>query len=243
MATKAAPGIVRHCRILLAEDEAPLRNLIRLSLEAHGHTVFTAADGIDGLQLFEKTPVDMVILDVMMPRMDGFRMCEEIRKRSDTPIIILTALGSVDDIVHGFELGADDYITKPFAFKEVDARIQAVLRRVEWIEQASPNQLTQIGRVTLDAHLRQVMVDNEVIHLTPMEYQLLAYLMARAGYPTSKEQLFRDVWGYDVIGGTNLVEVGIRRLREKIEENPSKPTHILTVRGAGYKFSEQPERA
>ncbi len=241
MATKAASDIVRHCRILLAEDEAPLRNLIRLSLEAHGHTVFTAADGVDALQIFERTPVDMVILDVMMPRMDGFRMCEEIRKRSDTPIIILTALGSVDDIVHGFELGADDYITKPFAFKEVDARIQAVLRRVEWTEQTPPAQIMQIGRVTLDTRLRQVTVEDAIVHLTPIEYQLLAYLITRAGQPTSKEQLFRDVWGYDVAGGTNLVEVGIRRLREKIEVNPSKPTHILTVRGAGYKFSEQPD--
>ena len=240
MAPKTASDVQHHCRILLAEDEAPLRNLIRLSLETHGHTVFAAADGVEALQLFEKTPVDLVILDVMMPRMDGFRTCEEIRRRSDIPVIMLTALGSVDDVVHGFELGADDYITKPFAFKEVDARIQAVLRRVEWTEQAPAIQILRIGRVTLNTSLHQVMVEGETIHLTPIEYQLLSYLMTRANKPTSKEQLFRDVWGYDVMGGTNLVEVGIRRLREMIEENASKPTHILTVRGAGYKFCEQP---
>ncbi len=240
MGSRAGTEAFRRCRILLAEDEAPLRNLIRLSLETHGHSVFPAVDGVEALQVFERTALDLVILDVMMPRMDGFRTCEEIRRRSDIPIIMLTALGSVEDIVHGFELGADDYITKPFAFKEVDARIQAVLRRVEWSEPESSSATLRIGRVALDTTQHQVKVAGELIHLTPIEYQLLVYLMQRAGQPTTKEQLFRDVWGYDVVGGTNLVEVGVRRLREKIEEHPSKPTHIVTVRGAGYKFSESP---
>ena len=230
----------RHCRILLAEDEAPLRNLIRLSLEAHGHTVFAVSDGVDAIDVFDSQPVDLVLLDVMMPRLDGFHTCQEIRRRSDVPIVMLTALGSVDDIVHGFELGADDYITKPFAFKEVDARLQAILRRVEWSAQPVMRQTLQIGRVALDTDLHEAKVDGQLIHLTPIEFQLLEYLMEHAGQPISKDQLFRDVWGYDVVGGTNLVEVGIRRLREKIEENASKPTYILTIRGTGYKFAENP---
>ena len=227
-------------KILLVEDDVSMGYLLSTLLEQEGFTVRLCCDGETGLHEYLPGQFDLCILDVMMPRMDGFRTCEEIRSRSDIPIIMLTALGSVDDVVHGFELGADDYITKPFAFKEVDARIQAVLRRVEWTEPAPVTQIFHIGRVMLNTSLHQVMVEGEPIHLTPIEYQLLAYLMTRAGQPTSKEQLFRDVWGYDVMGGTNLVEVGIRRLREKIEENASKPTHILTVRGAGYRFNENP---
>ncbi len=226
-------------RILLAEDEAPLRNLLKLSLENAGYEVFPAEDGQQAIEIFEKEPIDLVILDIMMPRTDGFAVCEYIRKRSDVPIIMLTALGNTDSLVQGFELGADDYIAKPFTFREVEARIQAILRRVEWGQQrASSSREITIGRVKIDAESHEVFVDGESRHLTPIEFQLLYYLMSHAGQTISKATLFREVWGYDFVGGTNLVEVGIRRLREKIEENPSKPTHILTVRGAGYRFRE-----
>jgi DNA-binding response OmpR family regulator len=225
-----------RCRILLAEDEVPLRNLIQLSLETTGHTVHPVSDGLEALDKFSQTTVDLVILDIMMPRLDGFRVCESIRRRSDVPIVMLTALGSVDDVVHGFELGADDYITKPFAFKEVEARIQAILRRIDRARNPTATQIIEIGDVMVDANTHQVTVRGRAIHLTPIEFQLLYYLMSRVGQPISKEQLFHEVWGYDVIGGTNLVEVGVRRLREKIEPDPSDPIFLITVRGRGYKF-------
>ncbi len=225
-------------RVLIAEDEAPLRNLLKLSLENAGYEVFPVEDGQQAVEVFDSQDIDLVILDIMMPRLDGFSVCRHIRKRSDVPIIMLTALGNTDDLVQGFELGADDYITKPFTFKEVEARIQAILRRVEWSRNRPKPHVISIGRVTIDTESHEVFVDGEPRHLTPIEFQLLYYLMAHAGQTVPKETLFREVWGYDFVGGTNLVEVGIRRLREKVEENPSKPTHILTVRGAGYRFRE-----
>ena len=234
----SAPTEKRFYRILLAEDEAPLRNLLKLSLENAGYQVFPAEDGQQAIELFDAQPVDLVILDVMMPRLDGFGVCRHIRKRSDVPIIMLTALGNTDDLVHGFELGADDYITKPFTFREVEARIQAILRRVEWSQRKLTPQIITIGRVTIDAEAHEVFVDGQPRHLTPIEFQLLYYLMSHAGETIPKATLFEQVWGYKFAGGTNLIEVGIRRLREKIEEDPSRPTHILTTRGVGYRFRE-----
>lgn len=225
--------------ILVAEDEAPLRNLIRLSLEAAGHKVLAVADGQAALERFEQEQVDLIILDIMMPKVDGFTVCRKVRQRSDVPVLMLTALGDVEDVVTGFEAGADDYITKPFSFKEVEARIKAIMRRVEAIRHPSPPQVITIGRVTVDAETRSVQVDSRPVHLTPIEFSLLYYLMSRPGQAISKEKLFREVWGYDFVAGTNLVEVGIRRLREKIEPDPSNPEYILTVRGAGYKFRER----
>lgn len=227
---------ISHARILIAEDEAPLRNLVRMSLEAAGHKVIAVGDGEAALQTFMTEPVELVILDVMMPKMDGFTVCEEIRKRSDVPVIMLTALGSTEDLVRGFELGADDYISKPFTFKEVQARIQAILRRVNWADEKHAPLIISIGAVTVDTESHEVYVNGEVAHLTPIEFELLYTLMADAGKPISKTDLFREVWGYDFVGGTNLVEVTVRRLREKVEADPSNPSHILTVRGAGYKF-------
>jgi len=140
----------------------------------------------------------------MMPNMDGFATCQEIRKRSDVPIVMLTARGSVEDIVRGFELGADDYITKPFVFKELEARIQAILRRVDWGE-PKPTRTIGIGRVWIASNTHEVRVDDAQVHLTPIEFQLLYYLMSNAGQAISKDTLFRKVWGYDFVGGTNLV--------------------------------------
>ena len=225
-----------QARILIAEDEAPLRNLIRMSLEVIGHHVTTVNDGEEALKAFASEPFDLVILDIMMPRINGFDVCREIRTRSDAPIIMLTALGGTDDMVKGFEMGADDYIAKPFSFKEVQARIHAILRRNQWIQERKAPLLLQNGRVILDVEARQVSVDGEPIHVTPIEIKLLYTLMANAGKVLSKSDLFVDVWGYEFIGGTNLVEVAIRRLREKVEPDPSRPVYILTVRGTGYRF-------
>lgn len=223
-------------RVLIAEDETPLRDLLRLSLEAAGHQVTPTIDGAEALERFSAEDFDLVVLDVMMPRLDGFSVCREIRKRSDMPIIMLTALGSPDDVVHGFNLGADDYITKPFTFREVQARIHAILRRVRWDEEKRSPQIIAIGRIAVDLEAHEVLVATRRVQLTPIEFRLLYTLMAQAGKAISKEDLMREVWGYEFMGGTNLVEVTVRRLREKVEDDPSRPEHILTVRGIGYKF-------
>ena len=226
-------------RILVAEDEENLRSLLKLSL-GRAYDVETAEDGVAALVAFEANPPDMIILDIMMPRMDGLQACEQIRRRSEVPIVMLTALGSVDDVVRGFNLGADDYITKPFTFKELMVRIEAVFRRIDWMQQPPPPRVIRNGELRVDADTRQVWVNDEEIHLTPIEFQLLHFLITRPGQAVSKEDLFREVWGYDFAGGTNLVEVGIRRLREKIEWDASDPQMILTVRGVGYKFRQPP---
>ncbi|RME54682.1 MAG: DNA-binding response regulator [Caldilineae bacterium] len=223
-------------RVLVVEDEEFLRNLLVVSLEREGFEPVPAPDGIEALRAFDAESFDLVLLDIMMPHLDGFEVCAEIRKRSDVPIIIITALNSPDDVVYGFELGADDFITKPFTFKEVRARIQAILRRIRWAQERPTFTIMHYGDVLLNDEEHTVRVRGEPVHLTPIEYQLLQFLMANANRPVSKEILFREVWGYDFTGGTNLVEVAMRRLREKIEENPSDPQYLVTVRGAGYKF-------
>jgi DNA-binding response OmpR family regulator len=229
-------------RILVAEDEENLRSLLKLSL-SRSYDVEAVGDGLEALEAYEQNPPDMVILDIMMPRMDGLTACEQIRRRGEVPIVMLTALGGVDDVVKGFNLGADDYITKPFTFKELMARIEAVFRRIDWMRQPPPSHIINNGELRVDADARQAWVEDKEVHLTPIEFQLLHYLVSRPGQSVSKENLFREVWGYDFAGGTNLVEVGIRRLREKIEWDPSNPQMILTVRGMGYKFRMPPGSA
>jgi len=225
-------------RILVAEDEEPLRNLMQLHLESSGYEVGTAVDGVDALEMFRgQGPWNLVILDIMMPRLDGFSTLQEIRKTSEVPAVFLTALGSGDDIIKGFGLGADDYITKPFTFREVAVRIEAILRRVSWMKSPPrPPTVLRSGDIELNTELRQLLVKGESRHVTPIEYGLLQYFMANLDSAIDKEELFREVWGYEFEGSTNLVEVGIRRLREKIEVNPSKPKYITTIRGIGYRF-------
>ncbi|HEX9116731.1 MAG TPA: response regulator transcription factor [Anaerolineae bacterium] len=229
----------RRRHILIAEDEANLRELLRISL-CQRYDVTAVADGLAAVKAFEANPADMVILDIMMPNLDGFAACVQIRRLSDVPIIMLTALSAVDEIVKGFSLGADDYITKPFAFKELLIRVEAVFRRIDWLQQPPLPHMVLNGELRIDGDNRQVWLSGVEVHLTPIEFQLLNYLAARPGQTVSKEDLFRQVWGYDAGGGTNLVEVGIRRLREKIEPDPSHPTMILTARGTGYKFRTAP---
>ena len=227
----------RRIRILVADDDEQLRHLLQATLQRAGHHVILAKDGEQALNLFAQQKVDLVILDGMMPKMDGFAVCAELRKRSDTPIVMLTALNRPDDIVNGFALGADDYITKPFAFRELEVRLQAIMRRIAWINERPSFRVMMCGDIEMDEDLHEVQVSGEHVHLTNIEYQLLRYLIAQKDRPVSKTDLFRNVWGYDVIGGTNLVEVAVRRLREKIEINPSTPKYLVTVRGAGYKLT------
>lgn len=237
----AKPNSLDKPHILVAEDEEFLRNLLLVSLEREGFIAVTVRDGVDALESFASQHFDLVLLDVLMPRMDGFEVCAEIRKRSDVPVVLLTALNSPDDVVQGFELGADDFISKPFTFREVHARIQAILRRIGWSRERPSFLIMHFGDVILNDEEHTVVVRSEEVHLTPIEYQLLHYLMSNVNRPVSKDKLFHEVWGYNFTGGTNLVEVAMRRLREKIESQPSTPEYLLTVRGAGYKFAD-PEK-
>lgn len=223
--------------ILVVDDEEPLRNLLQISLQKQGYQVAVARNGREALEIVSTRKIDLVLLDIMMPEMDGFATCAELRRRSDVPIVMLTALNRPDDIVQGFNLGADDYITKPFTFREVEVRLMAILRRIYWNHERSEPQLLVANEIVLDDAKHEVKVLGETVHLTPIEYQLLRYLMASPDRPISKDLLFQQVWGYDPAGGTNLVEVAMRRLREKIEKDPSQPVYLVTVRGAGYKFN------
>ena len=225
--------------VLVVDDEENLCRLMEVSLQRQGYNVVVAHNGREALALVAKHKVDLVLLDVMMPEMDGFATCTELRKLSDMPIVMLTALNRPDDIVTGFNLGADDYITKPFTFREVVVRLQAILRRVNWNQGHSMSKGLVIDDVTIDEEQHEVRVRGELVHLTPIEFQLLHFLMNSPDRTVSKDDLFRNVWGYDMVGGTNLVEVAMRRLREKVEKDPSQPDYLVTVRGAGYKFSSQ----
>ncbi|GIK75965.1 MAG: DNA-binding response regulator [Chloroflexota bacterium] len=225
--------------VLVVDDEEPLRHLLQVSLQRQGYTVAVARNGREALDVVASRKIDLVLLDIMMPEMDGFTACAELRKRTDIPVVMLTALNRPDDIVHGFNLGADDYITKPFTFREVEVRLQAILRRVYWSQERPDPSILVGNEIVLDDERHEVVVRGEPVHLTPIEYQLLRFLMTQPNRPVSKDMLFQQVWGYDLVGGTNLVEVAVRRLREKIERDPSQPVYLLTVRGAGYKFNTE----
>jgi DNA-binding response OmpR family regulator len=231
------PGSVT---VLVVDDEDALCTLLQISLQRQGYRVVIAHNGREALDVVANRKVDLVLLDVMMPEMDGFTTCIELRKRTDVPIVLLTALNRPDDIVHGFSLGADDYITKPFTFKEVEVRLQAILRRMNWNqERVTQQQVITVQDVMVNDDVHEVTVRGESVHLTPIEYQLLRTLMNSPDKPVSKEDLFQSVWGYNMAGGTNLVEVAMRRLREKVELDPSNlPAHGawcgLQVQHAGY---------
>ncbi len=230
-------------RILIAEDEASLRNLIEMGLAANQYEVIATANGREALDIFmaDQDNIDVVILDIMMPVLDGFSALEEIRRVSGVPVVMLTALGTSDDVVKGFQMGADDYVVKPFTFREVIARLDAIRRRTQWVKQpASQPHQYRSGGVVLDIENHQVLVNNEDCHVTPIEFNLLRYFMTHPGQVIGKKELFREVWGYEFEGSTNLIEVGVRRLREKVETDPSQPELILTVRGVGYKFQPIP---
>ncbi len=225
-------------RLLIVDDDRNLLDLLRVAMERNGFSVLTAVNGIEGEKAFRANPVDLVILDVMMPHRDGFTLCGDLRAISNVPIILLTARQEIEDIVRGLELGADDYVTKPFNLREVVARVNAVLSRVD--RHRKEDQRTRVktlGDVSLDLDRGMVKVRGNEVPLTPIELELLYYLMMNAGRLLERETLLRDVWGYDYFGRTNLVDVAIRRLREKIEVDPSQPVYLLTVRGQGYRFA------
>ena len=215
------PGSVT---VLVVDDEDALCTLLQISLQRQGYRVVIAHNGREALEVVANKKVDLVLLDVMMPEMDGFTTCIELRKRTDVPVVLLTALNRPDDIVHGFSLGADDYITKPFTFKEVEVRLQAILRRMNWNqERVTQQQVITVQDVMVNDDVHEVTVRGESVHLTPIEYQLLRTLMNSPDKPVSKEDLFQSVWGYNMAGGTNLVEVAMRRPARKGGVGPVEP--------------------
>ncbi|MBO2520628.1 MAG: response regulator transcription factor [Clostridia bacterium] len=222
-------------RILVIEDDPAISELITYHLTREGMQVLTAADGREALAIFNANHPDLLLLDLMLPGLDGFEVCRRVRQASDVPIIILTAKGQEDDRVRGFELGADDYVTKPFSPKELVARIRAVLRRSHY-EEGADNLIA--GELHLDLKRRRLVVGGREIELTPKEFDLLALLMARRGQPVSRDTLLEEVWGYQFAGGTRTLDVHIRRLRQKIGDDPQHPTYIETVHGVGYRFKD-----
>ncbi len=226
-------------KILIVDDEKPIVEILKYNLEKEGYKVVTAYDGEAAIKIFAEENPDVIVLDIMLPLKDGLAVCREIRLQSDIPIIMLTAKEMEVDKVLGLELGADDYVTKPFSAREVTARVKAILRR----STASANKSSgdtggrlTVGNITVDRDEVQVYNEGEPVELTLREFNLLVYLMMKPGYVLSREQLLNQVWGYDYIGDDRTVDVTVRRLREKLEENPAKPEYIHTKRGVGYFF-------
>jgi two-component system response regulator RegX3 len=228
----------RKQRILVVDDEPSFVDALTITLEAEGYEVISAIDGFEALERFRATRPDLILLDLMLPRVSGVDVCRDIRGSSNVPIIMVTAKSSEVDIVVGLEVGADDYITKPYRIRELVARVRATLRRVEESKQTASSALFELGGVTLDAERHEVTVDGAPVTMPLKEFELLEILMANAGRVVTREILFDRVWGYDYIGDSKTLDVHVKRLRSKIETDPSKPERIVTIRGLGYKYSE-----
>ena len=224
--------------LLLIDDDSMITEPLARQLKLAGYEVLVAHDGRSGLEMAQTNQPDLVVLDVMMPEMDGWAVCQQLRKSSVVPILMLTALGEEVDRILGLELGADDYLAKPFSMRELKARIKALLRRVEFDQQAAPtrNVLT-VGDIRLELDSRQVFRNGELLPLRYKEFELLSLLLSRAGDVVTRAELFDKVWGTDWLGDTRTLDVHIRWLREKIEADPSQPRYIQTVRGVGYRLA------
>jgi len=229
-------------KILVVDDEASIRRILETRLKMVGYEVITAADGEEALDAFSKHNPDLIILDVMMPKLDGYGVTREVRKTSEIPIIILTALGDVSERITGLELGADDYVIKPFSPKELEARVKAVLRRTNQKEAVGTGKVAKnvivTGALRIDTSRRQVYRKNERIRLTGMEFSLLELLVSNSGQAFSRNEILQYVWSYppDHRIDTRVVDVHISRLRSKLEVDPANPELILTARGIGYMF-------
>ena len=221
-------------RILTVEDDERIRTALRLALEDEGWEVDEVASGEEALAAFDRVPADVVLVDIMLPGIDGFDICRAIRKSSDVPIVMITARSDTHDVVAGLEAGADDYLTKPFAPKELSARIRALLRRARTSEDGGSDILFDDLQILPDEGV--VRVSGTEAHLTKTEFRLLVELASSPGRIFSREVLLERVWGLGYFGDGRLVDVHVRRLRTKIEPDPANPRHVVTVRGLGYKL-------
>jgi two-component system response regulator RegX3 len=219
---------------MVVEDEDSFSDALSFMLRKEGFAVSVATTGPDALAQFEREPSDLVLLDLMLPGMSGTDVCRTIRAKSRVPIIMVTAKDSEIDKVLGLELGADDYVTKPFSSRELVARIRAVLRRN--VEDFEDSPVVEAGPVRIDPERHQVLVDGQVVSMPLKEFDLLEYLVRNAGRVLTRGQLIDRIWGSDYVGDTKTLDVHVKRLRAKVEPDPANPVHLLTVRGLGYKF-------
>ena len=229
-------------KILVVEDELVLRETLTYNLVKQGYEVSAAADGRQAVEMARRTPPDLILLDIMLPKLDGFEVCRVLRQELRAPIIMLTARADEVDKIVGLEVGADDYLTKPFSMRELLARVKAQLRRVRLLrEEFAPEtpasiQQMHFADLTLDLDRHEAYLRGESLALKPKEYELLVYLAQHHGKTLSRDQLLEEVWGWDFSGGSRTVDVHVRWLREKLETDPANPVRIVTVRGAGYRF-------
>jgi DNA-binding response OmpR family regulator len=233
-------------KILVVDDEISLQETLEYNLKKQGYEVFTSGDGTDGLKLAREIKPDLIILDVMLPGLDGFEICRILRREMATPVLMLTARDDEIDRVVGLEVGADDYLSKPFSMRELLARVKAMLRRVRLTrEEASilqgedgrpKTETLEFDNLRIDMTRREITVDGEVVAFKPKEYELLTFFARHKGQVLSREFILERVWGWDFIGDSRTVDVHVRWLREKIEVDPANPRRIITVRGAGYRF-------
>ncbi len=226
-------------KILVVEDDQTLLEVLRYNLSKEGYKVLAATGGVQALEVARQEEPDLIVLDIMLPDLDGFEVCRILRKEMDTPMLMLTAKVGEADKIMGLELGADDYMTKPFNLRELLARIRAMLRRAEIIQRdllGEPPRSLKLGDLEVDFTRHQVKLGDSLLILKPKEFDLLAFLARNRGRAFTREQLLEKVWGYDYVGDTRTVDVHIRWLREKIEVDPGSPCRLLTVRGVGYRL-------
>ncbi len=231
-------------KILVVEDDGTLRAMLEYNLNKEGYKVLSAADGLDAVEKARREKPELIILDVMLPKLDGLEVCRILRKEMIMPILMLTARADEIDKIVGLEVGADDYMTKPFSMRELLARVRAMLRRTQMVqdsaEQEGPALSANItsGNLEIDLSRHSVIVDQKPVNLNPKEFDLLVFLVRNQGQVFNRDTLLAKVWSYDFAGDTRTVDVHMRWLREKLEINPEKPVHLITLRGVGYKFEE-----
>jgi DNA-binding response OmpR family regulator len=232
-------------KVLIVEDDPTLLETLEYSLKRQGYRVYTAADGRVALEVARQERPDALVLDVMLPGLDGFEVCRILRREMSVPILMLTARADEVDKIVGLEVGADDYLTKPFSMRELVARVKALLRRVRLIREElsvepgpadAPGEMLTFGDLTIDLTRREVTRQGDLLHLKPKEYDLLVFLVRNRGIVLSRDLILERVWGWDFDGGSRTVDVHVRWLREKIEPDSASPTRIVTVRGIGYRF-------
>jgi two-component system response regulator RegX3 len=223
-------------RILVVEDEESLADSVRYNLEREGYSVTVAADGRRAIERFRIDKPNLIVLDLMLPELSGLDVCRMIRQESDVPIIMVTAKDSEADKVTGLELGADDYVTKPFSVRELVSRVRAHLRRARMSSPEPPDEELEGGPVQMDIARHEVRVGGEVAAFPPKEFELLEAFLRRKGRLLTREYLIEEVWGHDYVGDTKTLDVHVKRIRRKIETDPHEPAHLVTVRGLGYKF-------